>query len=123
MPCFGYLTGEDKENNPVHDQNRPEYWDVEHLEPGADESDSNSAGCPVPELELGKSSDERAELLVLLRGQATCRSILHLAIYRIVGGVELGRQEGEEHVEQVNAERIGNYPSSAARVHDSHMLW
>ncbi len=104
--CLEFLTGEDKEYDPVHNQNRPEDGYVKHLEPAAEERDPNGPGCAMPEFEFGKPSDEGAELLVLLRRQTTGGSVLHLAIYRIVGGVELRGEEGEEHVEKVDAERI-----------------
>jgi len=44
----------------------------------------------VPELELGKTADEWTELLVLLGRERAHGAILHLAIYRLIGGVELG---------------------------------
>ena len=101
-------TGKHKEYNPVHDQDGPEDRHVEDLEPGAEEGDADSAGRAVPELELGQPADERAELLVLLGRQTARRPIFHLAVYRIVGRVELGRQEGEEHVKEVDPERVGH---------------
>ena len=105
----GCLTGEHKEDDPIHDQDGPEDRHVEDFEPGAEEANADGAGRPVPELELGKSADEGAELLVLLGRQAARGPVFHLTVYRIVGRVELGRQESEEHVEEVDAERVGDY--------------
>jgi hypothetical protein len=66
----------------------------------------------VPELELGQAADEGAELLVLLGREAADGAVLHVVVERIVGRVELGLQEGEEEVEQVDAERVGDYAKS-----------
>ena len=105
----GKPTSQDKQDDPVHDQDGPEDGHVEDLEPGADESEGDGAGSGVPELELGQAADEGAELLVLLGRQAARGPVFHLTVYRIVGRVELGRQESEEHVEEVDAERVGDY--------------
>jgi hypothetical protein len=99
MPRVGkQLTGKNKEDDPVHNQDRPEDRDVEDLEPTADEADGDGAGGGMPELELGKTADEGSELLVLFRGQATGRSILHIhrAVKGLDRGIELWLQEGEE---------------------------
>lgn len=72
------LTGQDKENDPVHDQDGPEDGDVEDLEPAAQEGDNDGAGGGVPELELGKAADEGAELLVLLGGETSGATIFHV---------------------------------------------
>lgn len=102
------LTREDKENEPVHDQDGPEDGHVKDGEPSADERDANGPRGPVPELELGKTPDEGLELLVLLGRQSADGAILHLVIERIVGGVELGLEESQEQVQEVDAERVGN---------------
>jgi hypothetical protein len=56
--------GQEEKDEPVHDQNGPENWHVEDLEPTTGKADDNGAGGPVPELELGKSADEGLEFLV-----------------------------------------------------------
>jgi hypothetical protein len=99
-------TCKNEQHQPVHDQHGPEYGHVEDLEPTAPEGDGDGAGGRVPELELGQAADERPELLVLLGREAADRAVLHLAVGRLVGRVELGLQEGEEEVEQVDAERV-----------------
>lgn len=101
-------TGENEEDDPVHDQDRPEDGDVEDLEPAAYETDQDGAGSSVPELELGQAADERPELFVLLSWQRANGAVLHLAVYRLIGRVELGLEEGEEEIEQVNAESVRN---------------
>jgi hypothetical protein len=63
----------------------------------------------VPELELGQAADEGAELLVLLGREGADGAILHVVVERIVGRVELGLEEGEEQVQEVDAERICDY--------------
>jgi hypothetical protein len=61
----GPLTCQREQDQPVHDEDGPEDWQVEDFEPAADEADHNGACGSVPELELGQSSDKRSELLVL----------------------------------------------------------
>lgn len=101
------LTGQDKEDHPVHDQDGPEDGNVEDFEPGAEERDGNSTSGPVPELELRKTADEGSELFVALGRQGT-NAVLHVVLEVIVGGVELRLEEGKEQVEQVDTERIGD---------------
>ncbi len=101
------LTGQDEEDHPVHDEDGPEDGDVEDLEPGAEKGDGDGASGPVPKLELWQAADEGPELLVALGGK-DANAVLHVVLGIIVGGVELGLEEGEEQVQQVDAERIGN---------------
>lgn len=61
------LTRQEEKDEPVHDQDWPEHWNIEHLEPSADETNQNSTGSGVPEFEFRKSSNEGAEFVVLLR--------------------------------------------------------
>lgn len=103
------LTREDKQDDPVHNEDRPEDGHVKNAEPAAQERDANGARGRVPELELGQPADERPELLVLLGRQAASRAVLHLVVEGLVGRVELGRQEGEEQVEQVDAQTVGDW--------------
>lgn len=93
------LTRQEEQDEPVHNQNRPEHRDVEDLEPAADEPDDDRSGRGVPELELGESSDKRPELLVLLGRQVSNCAILHLIIQSLIRRVELWLQEGQEEVE------------------------
>lgn len=62
----------------------------------------------MPELEFGETADERTELVVLLHGQAGSGGV---AVFQTLilrqGWVELGLQEEEEEVEQVDAEGVG----------------
>lgn len=64
------LTGQAEQNDPVDEQDRPEDRNVEDLGPSAEESNHDGSRGRVPELELRKTADERAELFVLLRGQS-----------------------------------------------------
>lgn len=69
----------------------------------------------MPELELGQPADEGPELLVLLGRERADRAVLHLVVDGLVGRVELGLQEGEEEVEQVDAERVCDDVPAARR--------
>lgn len=101
-------TGEDKQHEPVHQKNRPEDRDVKDLEPAAHEGDGDGAGGRVPELELGETSDEGPELLVFLGRESTNGAILHIVVERIVRGVKLGLEEGEEEVEEIDSKSVGH---------------
>lgn len=103
------LTSQDKEDDPVHDQNGPEDGHVEELEPGAEKRDDDGPRGPVPELELGQAADKGLELFVLPGGEGTDGAVLHVIVGGFVGRVELGLQEGEEQVEQVDSQGIGNW--------------
>lgn len=103
---MGLRTRQEEEDEPVHDQNRPEDGHVENLPPTAEEGDEDGAGGPIPELELGKTTDEGAELLVLLGGENANTPVLHLIVKRLIGRVEFGLQEGQEEVEKIDAECV-----------------
>lgn len=97
---------QNKEDQPVHDQNGPEDGHVEDLEEGAEEGDGDCARGPVPEFELGEAADEGLELLVLLGRESADGAVLHLIVEGVVGRIELGLKEGEEEVEQVDAQSV-----------------
>lgn len=97
-----------EENHPVHDQDRPENWNVEYLKPAAEEGNGDGPGGRVPELELRQSPDEGSELLVLLGRKRADRAVFHIVIQSLVNRVELGLQEGEEKIEQVNPQGISD---------------
>lgn len=103
-----YHTGQDKEDEPVHDKDGPEDGDVEDVEPAADERNDDGSSCLVPELELGEAADEWPEFFVLLGRQTARGPVFHFIVENVVGGVKLGLQEGEKQVEQIDAERIGH---------------
>lgn len=104
----GQHTSKEEEDHPVGDQDRPEHGDVEEGNPGGDEAEENSASGPVPELKLGKAADEGPELLILPGGESSHGAILHLIIDRIVRGVNLGRQECQEQVEEIDGKGVGD---------------
>lgn len=56
--------GHDEENDPVHYEDWPENWDIEDIEPGAEEPDCDGSGGTVPEFELWQPTDERSELFI-----------------------------------------------------------
>lgn len=82
------LTGQNEEDEPVHDQNGPEHGNIENLKPAAEEGNGNGTGSTVPELELGQAADERPELLIPLGGQAASTAIFHLVVEHVASGVE-----------------------------------
>ena len=67
----------------------------------------------MPELEFGQPSDEGTKLLVLLGGEraplavGAAAAVLQALVLR-QGRVELGLQEGEEEVQQVDAQAVGD---------------
>lgn len=105
MPLITFnrrLTRQGKQNQPVDHQDWPEHWDIEDREPGTDEPNGDGSGCRVPELELGEAADKWPELLVLFRGETPSRAVLHLVVYELVARIELGLEEGEEKVQEVD---------------------
>lgn len=74
------LTGKEEEDEPVHDQNWPEHWHVEDLEPAAEKGDGDNSSGRVPELKLGQAANEGPELLVRLGRERANRSILHFIV-------------------------------------------
>lgn len=70
----------------------------------------------MPELELRQTSDEGTKLLVLLGREAGGPGVTVLKTL-VLGerGVELGSQESEEEVQEVNSECIGDCDSRSQR--------
>lgn len=99
---------QDKEDDPVDDENGPEDGDVEDGEPAADEADGDCAGRGVPELELGEAADKGAELVVLFCGKAVACVAVLKAFVLGERGVEFRGEEGEEQVQEVDAEGVGH---------------
>lgn len=110
------LTSQSEQYQPVDNQNWPKHRDIEDREPGAEKTDGDGSRGRIPELELGKTSNEWPELLVLLCRQFTGGAILHVIIHRFIGGVELRLKEGEEEVQEVDAKRVCDYniPSASS---------
>lgn len=98
-------TGKEEKHEPVHEQHRPENWHVEDLPPTAEEADGDGPRGPVPELEFGKAADKGLEFVIGARGKGARGAILHVVV-GLFGGVEFGGQEGEEEVEEVDAEGV-----------------
>jgi hypothetical protein len=97
------LTRQSEQDQPIHNQHGPEDGEIENLKPGAEEANSNRLGRAVPELELWQPPHERPEFLLFLCGQPAGGSILH-ALILLERGVEFGRYEGQEQVQEVDAE-------------------
>ena len=102
--------GQEDQDQPVNYKNGPEDGQVEDLAPAAGEGDADGAGRRVPELELGQAAHKGLELLIALGGERRCarrHAVLHIRV-RLKAGVEFGRDEGQEEVQQVDAERVGD---------------
>lgn len=104
-------TRQNEKNNPVHDQHRPEHRDIKEGDPRAHEGNQDRPRGRVPELELGETADEGTELVVLLGGETRVITIFQAFVLR-KGRVELGLQEKEEEVQEVDSESVGNCKSS-----------
>jgi hypothetical protein len=63
----------------------------------------------VPELELWETTDEGSELFVFLGGETggACVTVLEAFVLG-EGGIEFGGQEGEEEVQEIDSESIGD---------------
>ena len=96
-------TGQAEQNQPVHNQDGPEDGQVEDFKPTAEEANGNRLCGRVPELKLWQSADKRSELLVFFCGQTRGVAIFH-ALILFKRRVEFGREEGEEKVQEVDAE-------------------
>ena len=94
--------GEDKENDPVAKQYRPEDRNIKDREERHEKGNAEGLSHGVPELELRESADKRLELI---RAASRERS-------STIRGVELGvnerGQEADEEVEEVDAETVGD---------------
>jgi hypothetical protein len=63
----------------------------------------------MPELELRQAANEGAELVVLARGQGRRAAVQAVvSVRRSNRRVEFRRQEGEEQVQKVDAEGVGD---------------
>ena len=80
-----------KEHNEVHEQYWPEDRQVKEPRRGAQKRNDDSSGCVEPEGELGQSSDERSELLVVCGWQSW-------ALVSLCSWIELWGQKGKKGV-------------------------
>lgn len=100
--------GQDKKDNPVHNEHRPEHRDIKDTEPAADKPNGNGAGGALPELELRETANERTKLVVLLsREGCSCVAVLETFVLS-ERRVELGLKEKKEEVQKVDAESVGD---------------
>ena len=96
-PCAAKLTRQTKQDQPVHNQHRPENWQIKNLKPAAEEANSNRPGGGVPELELRQPPDKRPELLIFFCGKPRGISVLH-ALILFQRGVEFRGEKSEEEI-------------------------
>lgn len=99
-----------EQSDEVHDEDRPENGDVEEIEECADTSDDGRFGGRIPELELWQPPDEGPELVALAGGE--CHPFVRLGLFCGLelghGGVDFGRQEGQQEVKMVDCQRVGH---------------
>lgn len=60
----------------------------------------------MPELELGQPPNKRPELLVLFRRQRRLSVLQPFVLCQ--AGVELGLEKGEEQIQEVDAQAVGD---------------
>ena len=104
-------TRQDEKNNPVNHQHGPEHGNIKDREPRAHKTNCDGPSSRFPELKLRKTADEGTELVVLLGGETRVITIFQAFVLR-KGRVELGLQEKEEEVQEVDSESVGNCKSS-----------
>lgn len=107
-----------KQDTKVDQEDRPEDRHVKDSKPGTQEADGRSARRRIPELELWQAANKGPKFLVLSgrRGERrfSCFTELRILLGHscLIARVKLGLQEGEEEVEQVDAQRVAdNVPS------------
>jgi hypothetical protein len=106
------LTRQTEQYQPINHQDRPKHRQIENLKPARHKAADDHPGGAVPELELGQPADEGAKLLVLLGGEGAALAVARAAVLQALvlrqGRVKLGLQEGEEEIQQVDAQAVGD---------------
>lgn len=93
------------QHHPIEEQNRPKDRYIKYGEECCYESNAKCFSNRIPELELGEAANERAELIRRAGGEDGAT----IGIKRVMDlGIDLGREEGDEDVEDVDAERVGD---------------
>lgn len=101
-----------EQDNPVHDQHRPEHWNIEDGKPRADKGNRNGTGGSMPKLEFGQTANEGTELVILLCRKAGRGITVFHALILSERGIEFGLQKRQEKIQKVDAKRIRhNVPS------------
>lgn len=98
------LTCQREQNEPVHHQHGPEHGQIERSEPSAHKCNENSLRRRVPEFEFWQPSYERSEFLLFCRKSAACPVLHSFVLFQ--RGIEFRRDEREEEVKEVDAQRI-----------------
>lgn len=94
-------TRQDEKNDPVNHQHGPEHRNIKDGEPRAHKTNRDGPSSRFPELKLRKTADEGTELVVLLGGETGVAIFEALVLGE--GGVELGLQEEEEEVKEIDS--------------------
>ena len=106
--------GQSKQEDKVHQQDRPKDWNIQEGEEGAEETRQHGRNCIVPEFEFGQATDEGTEFV---NHWAAGKIVWQLnCIVSVQEGVivearsvfsesriEFGTQEEQENVEQINS--------------------
>ena len=95
-------TRQDEKKNPVNHQHGPEHRNIKDREPRAHKTNRGGPSSWFPELELRETADEGTELVVLLGGETGAVAIFKAFVLG-EGGVELGLQEEEEEVKEIDS--------------------
>lgn len=83
-------TRHNEQDNPVHDQHRPEHRNIEDGKPRADKGNRNGTGGSMPKFELGQTANERTELVILLCRKAGRGIAVFHALILSERGIEFG---------------------------------
>ena len=94
-------TRQDEKKNPVNHQHGPEHRNIKDREPRAHKTNCDGPSSRFPELKLWKTAYEGTELVVLLGGETGVAIFEALVLGE--GGVELGLQEEEEEVKEIDS--------------------
>lgn len=98
---------EQEEGAEVDNQYRPENRNVKDAKESGKDAVQNARCCIEPEVELGQSADERAEVVLHAASGWEGWFVDGIGI-KIVIGHELWGEEQEEDVQQVYRERVSN---------------
>eukprot|EP00043_Microstomoeca_roanoka_P005235 m.54463 g.54463 ORF g.54463 m.54463 type:complete len:197 (+) comp12871_c0_seq1:1931-2521(+) len=96
----------DEKQQEVQDKNGPENWNIEDFKEGRRKAKENGSLRKQPEFPFWKTTNKRPEFLVARRRKRRI-GFGFLGIQRN-GRIEARRQEGDEQIQQIDTECIGN---------------
>jgi hypothetical protein len=116
-PTSPPLTRQHKKQQPINHQHRPEHRHIKHTKPTRRERNRHRLRRAIPEFEFRKTSDEGTEFLVVFcrenaggvgGGGGTAFFHVGVGVGGVEGGIEFWGEEGEEEVEEVDSEGVGD---------------